>query len=63
MRLLTLCRSVRVGVSVQSRDGKVQYEYKKPLPEDIEPERCTHKVGNTVIYMALHICIWLFDDG
>ena len=26
MRHLILCRSVRVGVSVQSRDGKVEYE-------------------------------------
>ncbi len=33
MKLLILCRSVRVGVSVQSRDGKVEYEYKKPLPD------------------------------
>ena len=46
---------MRVGVSVQTRDGKVEYEYKKPLPEDIEPERCTHKVQITVIHMALRM--------
>ena len=31
---------------VQGSDGKpVIYEYRKPLPEDIDPDKCIHKVG------------------
>ena len=40
-----LFRAVNVTVKVQKQDGEtVTYEYKKPLPEDIVPDRCSQKV-------------------
>ncbi len=42
------CRLVHVTVKVEKDGETLTYEYKKPLPEDIEPERCTHKVTQSV---------------
>ena len=38
-------RSAHLKVVIQGSDGNpIVYEYKKQMPEDIVPERCTYKV-------------------
>ena len=44
--LCLLYRAVNVTIKVQTPAGEtITYEYKKPLPEDIDPARCTQKVS------------------
>ena len=59
------CRAVHIIAKVQTTGGEtITYEYKKPLPEDIEPERCRQKASwpQNVFYVELHSNFYTFEN-